>query len=166
DDGLARTPPSARVLATRSIAVLAPGFAVDIALGVTRVGEHAPGGEHVHSARGYISGGHVLHDAGRAAALRVDEEVGLGMRRPRGLDVAGADARVHVALAVPHVHAPAELLLDVGAQPHVGPEEDLGVLAVGLEYVAHHRDRIGRRAAVIRQGLDLGGGVDVHDHHA
>ena len=40
----------------------------------------------------------------------------------RGVDVRRADARMHMALAVPYVHALAELLLDVGAQPHVGAE--------------------------------------------
>ena len=69
---------------------------------------------------------------------------------------------VDVALAVPHVHAPAELLLDVGAEPHVGAEQDLGVLAVGLVDVAHDVDRVGRGAAVVGQRLDLGGRVDVH----
>ena len=42
----------------------------------------------------------------------------------------GPDAGVDVALAVPHVHLAAGLLLDVGAEEHVRAEQDLGVRAV------------------------------------
>ena len=53
-----------------------------------------------------VARGDVLHDARRAAALGVDQEVRSWMRGACGLDVGRADAGVHVALAVPHVHAP------------------------------------------------------------
>src|SRR3712207_8831457 len=45
-------------------------------------------------------------------------------------DVVRADAGVHVALAVPDVELAPGHLLDVGAEKHVRPEEDLRVLAV------------------------------------
>ncbi len=92
----------------------------------------------------------------------MDQEVRAGVRGAGRLDVRRADAGVDVALAVPDVHAPAELLLDVGAEPHVGAEQDLGVGAVGLVDVAHDLDGVGRGAAVVGQRLDLGGRVDVH----
>ena len=53
-----------------------------------------------------------------------------GVRVADGGDVGGADAGVHVALAVPDVHAPPGHALHVGAQPHVGAEQDLHVVAV------------------------------------
>ena len=83
------------------VAVLA---GVHAALGLARIFEHAAGGEHVHALAGHVAGGDVLHHARRAAALGVDQEVGVGVRGARGFDVGGADAGVHVALAVPHVH--------------------------------------------------------------
>jgi hypothetical protein len=49
----------------------------------------------------------------------------------------------------------------VSAQEHVGTEEDLGVLGDGPD----HRLGVGRGAAVVGFGLDLGGGVHVGDHH-
>ena len=57
-------------------------------------------------------------------------------------------------------------LLDVGAEQHVGAEQDLGVGAVGVVDVAHDVDRVGGGAAVVGERLDLGGGVDVHHDHA
>ena len=82
-----------------------------------------------------VAGGDVLHRLGRAAALGVDQELGLGMLGAGLGDVVRADAGVDVALAVPDVEAVAALgileqaglALDEGAQPHVGAEEDLGV---------------------------------------
>ena len=103
-----------------------------------------------------VAGGDVLHDAGRAAALGVDQELGGGMRGAHRGDVGGADPGVDVAFAVPDVHPPAELVLDVGAEEHVRAEEDLGVLAVGLVDVADDRDRVGGGAAVVGERLDLG----------
>jgi hypothetical protein len=73
---------------------------------------------------------------------------------------------VYVALAVPHVHAPVKLLLDVGTEPHVGAEQDLGVLAVRVVDVAHDLDRVGGRANVVSQRLDLSARVHVHHDHA
>ena len=58
----------------------------------------------------------------------------------------------------------AGLARDVRAEPHVGAEQDLGVVAVLAEDVLHDLDRVRRRAAVVGLGLHLGGGVDVHHH--
>ena len=109
-----------------------------------------------------VAGGDVLHHRGRAAALGVDEEVGAGMRGAHRRDVARADAGVDVALAVPHVHRAARALLDVGAEEHVGAEQDLGVLAVLAVDVLDDRDGVRRGDAVVGLGLHLGGRVDVH----
>ena len=54
-------------------------------------------------------------------------------------------------------------LLDERAEEHVGPEQDLGVLAVLAVDVLDDRDRVGGRHAVVGLRLDLGRGVDVHD---
>ncbi len=88
------------------------------------------------------------------------------MGRARGFDVGRPDACVHVALAVPDVHASPQLFLDVGAEPHVRAEQDLGVRAVPVGDVAYDVDGIGRCAAVVRQRLDLSGRIDVHDDDA
>ena len=85
-----------------------------------------------------VAGGDVLHRLGRAAALGVDQELGVGVLGARAGDVVGADPGVDVALAVPDVEAgvalgvvdEAGLALDERAQPHVGAEEDLGLGAV------------------------------------
>ena len=101
--------------------------------------------------------GDVLHRLGRAAALGVDQELGLGMLGPGLGDVVGADAGVDVALAVPDVEAAAALgivdqaglALDEGAQPHVGAEEDLGLGTVLGPDVLDDLDRVGGGAAVV-----------------
>ena len=100
-----------------------------------------------------VTGGHVLHHRGRAAALRVHQELGAGVTGAQILDVLRGDAGVHVAFAVPHVHRPAQRALHVGAQPHVGPEQDLGVLAVLAPDVLDDLHRVGGGAAVV--GLAL-----------
>ena len=118
-----------------------------------------------------VAGGDVLHRLGRAAALGVDQELGLGVLGAGPLDVLGADAGVDVALAVPDVEAGAALgvvaqpglALDEGAQPHVGAEEDLGLGAVLGPDVLDDLHRVGGGAAVVGLRLDLGRGVDVHD---
>ena len=69
-----------------------------------RVVEHPAGREHVHALGRDVAGGDVLHDRRRAAALRVDQEVGARVRGAHLGDVARADPGVDVALAVPHVH--------------------------------------------------------------
>ena len=114
----------------------------------------------------HVPGRHVLHHARRAAALGVHQQLGSGVAGAGGFEVRRADPGVHVALAVPHVHAPAEDLLDVGPEPHVGAEQDLRVGAVGGVDVAHHLDRVGRGAAVVAERLHGGRRVDVHHHHA
>ena len=128
-----------------------------------RVGEHPARGEHVHALGVDVAGGHVLHDRGRAAALGMDEEVGARMLGARARDVGGTDAGVDVALAIPHVERSPDHLLDVGAEEHVGPEEDLGVGAVLAQDVLDDLDRVRRGHAVVGQRLDLGRRVDVHD---
>ena len=117
--------------------------------------------------------GHVLHGLGRAAALGVDQELGLGMLGAHLGDVVGADAGVHVAFAVPDVEArttlgvvdQAGLALDERPQPHVRAEQDLGLGPVLLPDVIDDVDGVGGSAAVVGLGLDLGRGVDVHDDH-
>ncbi len=134
--------------------------------------QHPRGGEHVDALGIDVAGGDVLHRLGGAAALGVDQELGLGVLGPGLGDVAGADAGVDVALAVPDVEAGAPLgivvqaglALDEGAQPHVRPEEDLRLRPVLGPDVLDHLDRVGGGAAVVGLGLHLGRGVDVHDH--
>ena len=137
-----------------------------VRVGLARVLEHAAGGEHVGVLGVDVARGHVLHDRGRAAALGVDQELGARVGLTHVGDVAGPDARVHVALAGPDVHPPPGDLLDVGAEEHVGAEEDLGVVAVLAPDVLHDLHRVGRRAADVALRLDLGGGSPsrtVHD---
>ena len=133
--------------------------------------QHPRGREHVDALGVDVAGGDVLHRLGRAAALGVDQELGLGVLGPGAGDVVGADPGVDVALAVPDVEAGAALgvvdeaglALDEGAEPHVGAEEDLGLGPVLGPDVLDHLDRVGGGAAVVGLGLDLGRGVDVHD---
>ena len=94
----------------------------------------------------------------------MDQKFGLGVLGAQVGDVERADAGVDVALAVPHVHRPADLLLDVGAEEHVRPEEDLRIGAVLAVDVLDHAHRVRRGHAVVRLRLDLGRRVDVHDH--
>ena len=105
----------------------------------------------------------VLHDRRRAAALRVDEEVGARVRGAHLLDVARADAGVDVALAVPDVQRAPELPLDERAEEHVRSEQDLRVGAVLAQDVLDDGDGVRGRHAVVRHRLDLGRRVDVHD---
>ena len=82
-----------------------------------------------------VAGGDVLHRLGRATAFGVDQKLRVGVLRPGRGDVCRPDAGVHVALAVPHVEArvalgvigQAELARDERTEPHVRPEEDLGL---------------------------------------
>jgi len=55
-------------------------------------------------------------------------------------------------------------LLDVGAEPHVGTEEDLGVGTVLAVDVLDDADGVGGRAAVVGLRLHLGARVDVHHY--
>ena len=84
-----------------------PGLGGDdegVRVRVAREVEHAAGGQHVRALGVDVAGGHVLHHLRGAAALGVDHELGVGVRRAHGRDVGRPDARVHVALAVPDVH--------------------------------------------------------------
>ena len=110
-----------------------------------------------------VAGGDVLHDLGRAAALGVDQELGARVLVAHARDVRRADAGVDVALAVPDVHPAAGHALDVCAEPHVGPEQDLGVVAVLAPDVLDDLHGVGGGAAVVGLGLDLGRRVHVHD---
>ena len=122
------------------------------------------GGEHVRVVGVHVARRHVLHHLGGAAALGMDQELGAGVLGPHVGDVRRPDSGVHVALAVPHLHPAAGHALHVRAEPHVGAEQDLGVVAVLAPDVLHHLDRVRRRAAVVGLGLDLGRGVHVHHH--
>ena len=123
---------------------------------------HALGREEVGLLGIDVAAGDVLHDLGGAAALGVDQEVHLGVLLAQLVDRRGPDAGVHVALAVPDLQIAAGLLGDVGAEPHVRAEQDLGVVTVLLEDVLDDAHGVARRAAVVGLGLDLGRGVDVH----
>ena len=116
---------------------------------LARVAEHAAGREHVHALGVDVAGRDVLHDARRAPALGVDQEVRAGVRSPDRPDVVGLDPGVHVALAVPDVHRAPDRLLDVGAEEHVGAEQDLGLGAVLAVDVLDDADGVGRGAAVV-----------------
>ena len=146
---------------------LADGRAVSLplaAFGRLGVLEHASRGEDVDPLPGHVPGRHVLHHAGRAAALRVHQQLCPRVVGAGRFEVRGPDPRVDVALAVPYVHALAEDLLDVRPEPHVGSEQDLGVGTVGVVDVTHHVDRVGGGAAVVAERLHGGGGVHVHHH--
>jgi hypothetical protein len=153
-----------------------PGLGRDDELAVRVLGdvpEHPRRREHLDSLRVEVTGRDVLHRLGGASALGMDQELRVGMLVPHRRDVVGADAGVHVALPVPDVEAgvalrilgEAKLARDEGPEPHVRAEEDLGVGAVLSPDVVDDLDRIRRGAAVVRLGLHLGGGVDVHDDH-
>src|ERR1700734_4069877 len=90
---------------------LARNLGARVVLGALGVLQHAARGQHVHALCRDIARRDVLHDAGGTAALWVNQEVSSRVRSARGGDVRRADTRVHVALAVPHVHTPAQLLL-------------------------------------------------------
>jgi hypothetical protein len=92
----------------------------------------------------------------------VDHELGARVGVAHRGDVRGADPGVHVALAVPDVHAAPGDALDVGPQPHVRAEQDLHVLAVLLPDVLDHAHGVRRGAAVVGLRLHLGGRVHVH----
>ena len=67
--------------------------------------------------------------ARRAAALGVDEQLGVGLGLTRSLQVGAVDAGVHVALAHPDVHVlAASDALHVRAEELVGAEQDRPVL--------------------------------------
>ena len=98
--------------------------------------------------------------ARRAAALGVDEQLGVGVLGDPGLEVGAVDAGVDVALAEPDVHVlAAQLALHVGAEELVGAEQHLGVGGDRGDDV----DGVGRRAADVGLGLHGGGRVDVAD---
>ena len=65
------------------------------------------------------------HRLARAAALGVDEQLGVGRLLVPALDVLGPDARVHVALAHPDRQLATRHLLQPDAEEEVGQEEDL-----------------------------------------
>ena len=68
------------------------------------------------------------HHLARAAALRVDEELGVGRLCLPARDVLRADPRVHVALAHPDAQLATRDLLEPEPEEHVGAEQDLRVL--------------------------------------
>src|ERR1700752_5298129 len=92
----------------------------------------------------------------------MDQKVRAGVCRSHGGDVVGPDAGVNVAFPVPDVHTTARGPLDVGTQEHVGPEQDLRVVAVVAVDVLDDLDGVRRGAAVVGLGFDLRARVDIH----
>ena len=99
------------------------------------------------------------HRLARAAALGMDEQLGVGRLGLPALDVGGPDAGVDVALAEPDPQLAAGHPLEPEAEVEVGQEEDLPVGRDRLD----HRPRVPGGAAVVALGLHLGGRVDVGD---
>ena len=100
----------------------------------------------------------LVDELARAAALGVDQDLGVGVALPRRVEGLAPDAPVHVALAHPDLDPavrphPAR----VGAEEEVGEEEDA---AIGRNRVDHVED-VAAGAAVVQLGLHLRGGVDV-----
>ena len=99
----------------------------------------------------------------RAAALGVDEQLGVGRLVLPALDVGRPDARVHVALAHPDRSACGPV-----TRSSQRPRKRSGRKRISL--VAgdrlDHGLRVARRAAVVALGLHLGGRVHVRDDDA
>ena len=122
--------------------------------------EHAPGGQDPGAIGRQVALPRLPQRGGRAPALRMDEQLGLGLGGRLAAQLGRADPGVHVALAEPDVHVgPAGDPLDVGAQELVGQEQHLPVLRDGR----HDLRRVGRGTAQVGLGLDLGAGVHVRD---
>ena len=125
-----------------------------------RVPNHALGAEDVCAVRVDVAARLEVHALAGAAAFWMDEQVRIAVLAASAIDVVRPDARVNVALSRPDVHGAASHLLEVGAEKHVGQEQDLFVLRDRPD----HPLRVAGGAAVIAEGFDLGGGVDVgHD---
>ena len=106
--------------------------------------------------RAVVTEGHAL--AG-AAALRVDQQLGVGSLVLPALDVRRPDARMDVALAHPDRELATRDALDPEPEVQVGQEQDLAVLGDRLD----DGHRVARRAAVVGLGLHLGRRVHVGD---
>src|SRR5207245_9720354 len=117
----------------------------------------APAGPGV----GHAPGAGLPRRGGRAAALGVDEQRGVGLSGRLTAQLLRADPGVHMAFAHPDVDVVAPgLAADMRAEELVGEEEHLA-------FGRYRRDdlyRVRRRAAPVRLGLDLRAGVDMGDH--
>src|SRR5207244_12102124 len=117
-------------------------------------GRQAPG-------PGQPAGAGLPQRGGRAAALGVDEQRGVGLSGRLTAQLLRADPGVHMAFAHPDVDVVAPgLAADVRAEELVGEEEHL---ALG-RYRRDDLYRIRPRAAHVRLGFDLRAGVDIRDH--
>ena len=94
----------------------------------------------------------------------MDQELSVRVLRADLFDVLRPDPGVYVTLAAPDVQPPARLALDERSQPHIGSEQDLGVLAVLAPDVLDDLHGVRGGAAEVGLRLDLGGGVHVHHH--
>ena len=99
------------------------------------------------------------HRLARAAAFRVDEQLGVGRVGLPALDVRGTDAGVNVAFAEPDLQLAPGDALEPEAEVHVGQEQDL---AIGRDRL-DHRPRVAGGAAEVAFGLHLGTRVHVGD---
>jgi hypothetical protein len=99
------------------------------------------------------------HRLARAAALGMDEQLGVGRFRLPALDVGRADARVDVALPEPDRELPAGHLLEPEAEVHVRQEQDLLLRRDRLD----HGLRVAGGAAVVALRLHFRRGVHVGD---
>src|SRR5207248_5046871 len=103
------------------------------------------------------------HRLAGAAALGVDEQVGVGRLVLPALDVGRTDPGVDVTLAEPDRELAADHLLEPEAEVHVRQEEELLLRRDRLD----HGLRVPGRAAVVALGLHLRRRVHVgHDHGA
>src|SRR5687767_4696866 len=89
--------------------------------GFGRTADHSFGRENLHSIRRNRAGGHRFHDAGRAAAFRVDQQLGTRMIGTLSGETQGGDTGVYVTLTQPDMD-----VLPTGYAPDVRAEEEVG----------------------------------------
>ncbi|PQM47514.1 hypothetical protein C1Y40_02279 [Mycobacterium talmoniae] len=123
--------------------------------------EHAAGGQDLDPVLGDRAFPGQVQRRGRATALRVHEQFGVGVGARLVGQLVAVDAGVHVTFAGPHVQ-----VLPPGHPAHMGAEELVGAeqhLTVGVDG-GDHVDGVRRGAAHVGERLDRGGGVDVGHH--
>src|SRR5439155_1596173 len=99
------------------------------------------------------------HALARAAALRVDEQLGVRRLSLPALDVGRTDAGVDVAFPEPDGQLSTRHALEPDAEEHVGQEEDLAILRDRLD----HGLCVSGGAAVVALRLHLGSRIHVRD---